>query len=307
MLLRWRLRSFHKDIEEFTKHFLAALKDHNVVKRFRLIMTPSIVESLDPVKASLQNVVKDLQHTVATMQDALRRRDDEIVSLRQEVSKLKAHQDHLEQQSHRASVRVFGIPENTPGSTVEKLLDICNNVMNLKPPLCLEEVEVLHRVRQIEKKRSQLEDGEMVIVAKPRPIIVKFVSRRTKAWVMAARKDLHRLKSHNLTHDTLQAAALKADAEDNAVDEDHDGEADDDQSPEDTRKWPLSCRFPKPVYISDDLMRDCAKTAYEVRVMKRQGLISDTWVFDCSILIEDNKGHIKKISNKEDLKKYARR
>ena len=60
MLMRWRLRSFRKEMEEFTKHFLVALEDYYVVEHFRLIMTPSIVESLDPVKASLQNAVKDL-------------------------------------------------------------------------------------------------------------------------------------------------------------------------------------------------------------------------------------------------------
>ena len=68
----------------------------------------------------------------------------------------------------------------------------------------------------------------MVIVAKPRPIIIKFVSWMTKAQVMAARKDLHNLNPHNPNHDTLQPATLEADADDNVVDEDCDGEADDD-------------------------------------------------------------------------------
>ena len=94
--------------------------------------------------------------------------------MRQAVSDLRSHQEDLEQHSRRASVRVFGIPEKKPGSTVEKLLDICNNVMQLKPPLGIEEIEVSHRVGQVEKERSQSEDGEMIIVEKPRPIIVKF-------------------------------------------------------------------------------------------------------------------------------------
>ena len=187
MLTRGRLRSLHKDMDEFTKHFLAALEDNNVVEHFRLIMKPTVDESLDPVKTSLENAVKDLQHTVATMQDTLRRRDQEVLSLRQEVSDLRSHQEDLEQHSRRASVRVFGIPEINPGSTDEKLLDICNNVMQLKPPLGIEEIEVSHRVGQVEKERSQSEDWEMIIVEKPRPIIVKFVSRKSKTRLMAAR------------------------------------------------------------------------------------------------------------------------
>ena len=224
--------------------------------------------------------------------------------MRQEVSDLRSHQEDLEQHSRRASVRVFGIPEKKPGSTEEKLLDICNNVMQLKPPLGIEEIEVSHRVGQVEKERSQSEDGEMTIVEKPRPIIVKFVSPRSKTRVMAARKGLRKLDPPDPTHDTLDA--LEADAEDDAVDKGDDGEADDDHSYEKTWKLPLSRRFPKPVYISDDLTRNRAKTAYEARMMKRQGLISDTWVFDCSILIRHNEGLIKKISKKEDLKKCAR-
>ena len=112
--------------------------------------------------------------------------------------------------------------------------------------------------------------------------------------MMAARKGLSKLDPRDPTDDTLDA--LEADAEDDAVDEG-----------DDTRKLPLSCRFPKPVYISEDLTRNRAKIAYEARMMKRQGLISDTWVFDCSILIRDSEGLIKKISKKEDLKKCALR
>ena len=51
-----------------------------------------------------------------------------------------------------------------------------------------------------------------------------------------AHKGLHKLKPRNPTHDTPQAAALEAGAGDDAFDEENDGETDDDQSTEGTRK-----------------------------------------------------------------------
>ena len=64
---------------------------------------------------------------------------------------------------------------------------------------------------------------------------------------------------------------------------------------------------PKPVYISDDLTRNRAKLALCARELKRKKLIADIWVFDCSIFIKDNAGHIKKVTNQDDLRKYMPR
>ena len=194
---RGRLRSALQldNIDEFVQHFLAALEDSRVVDSFRLIMQPSISESLDSVTGTLKAMVADLQQTVSALQSTIKKRDDEILTLRREVNDLRAHNDDLEQHSRRASVRVFGVPENTPGSTDDMLLDLCNKALKLRPPLALEEIEVSHRVGKVVEEMTQSEDGQTVVVAKPRPIIVKFVSRRTKARVMAARKNLKKMKS----------------------------------------------------------------------------------------------------------------
>ena len=63
-------------------------------------------------------------------------------------------------------MRVFGFPENTPGSTDVRLLDICNNVMALIPPLSLDDIEVSQKVGKVEPKTSQADNGE-VLVATP--------------------------------------------------------------------------------------------------------------------------------------------
>ena len=158
--------------------------------RFRLILQPSIEGSLDPVTAALNDTVADLQQAVSALQSTIRNKDDEILALRREVAEMQSRNDDLEQHSRRASVRVFGVQENTPGSTDDKLLDLCNMGLKLQPPLALEEIEVSHRVGKVIEERVEPSDGQTMTKAKPRPIIVKFVSRRTKARVMAARKIL---------------------------------------------------------------------------------------------------------------------
>ena len=273
-------------MEAFTQSFLAALEDVNVIERLRLILQPSITEKLDPVTRVLQETVKDLQQTVGSLQSSIKWKDEEIEGLRREVIDLKARADDLEQHSRRASIRVFEIPEDTPGTTDQKLLHLCNQAMQLKPPLTLEEIEVSHRVGRIEAASLQSTDGETATVVKPRPIIVKFVSRRTKARVMADRNNLKRIGKSNRHPD--------------------------DDNPEDTvfkdgaTTEDLAQIYPRPVFVSDDLTKDRARLVFKARELKRQGRILDTWVHDCSILVRDSVGRISKIAQPDDLQKFMR-
>ena len=65
----------------------------------------------------LQHSVADLQQTVSTLKDMVTKKHGEILSLRQEFRDLKTNADDLEQHSRRASIRLFGVPEDTLGST----------------------------------------------------------------------------------------------------------------------------------------------------------------------------------------------
>ena len=143
-----------------------------------------------------------------------------------------------------------------------------------------------HRVGRIEAASLQPREGETTTVVKPRPIIVKFVSRRTKARVMADRKNLKRIGKSNRHPD--------------------------DDNPEDTvftdgdTTEDLARIYTRPIFVSDDLTKDCARLAFKARELKRQGRIQDTWVHDCSILVKDSVGRISKISQPDDLQKFMR-
>ena len=115
----------------------------------------------------------------------LQAKDDQILSLTAENEKLQITVDNLEQYTRRASVRFYGIPESTPGSTDDKILTLCNTHLKFSPPLRREEIEVSHRIGKTE--------GKWDAVTKPRPIILKFVSRRDKSRMMQSRKKLRNL------------------------------------------------------------------------------------------------------------------
>ena len=73
-----------------------------------------------------------------------------ILAVRQEVRDLRTTAFDNEQSSHRASIRVFAAPEDTPNSTDNSLLVLCNDFMNIPPPLQLDEILVSHRVDRLE-------------------------------------------------------------------------------------------------------------------------------------------------------------
>ena len=126
-------------------------------------------------------------------------------------------------------MRVFGLPETPPGSTDDKVLQLVNNRMKLQPSLSLDKIAVSHRVGQV---KPMGEDGAP---PPPRPLLVKFVSRRSKARVMEVRKRL-RVRLGRRRHD-------------DGGDADNEGVADEEDSDEEREDHPE----PQPIiYISDE-------------------------------------------------------
>ena len=91
-------------------------------------------------------------------------------------------------------MQVFGVPENTPGTTDEKILSLLNGNMKMQPPIVLEDIDVSHRVVPTRPPPSTgdqnvlPQDGDPNSVAKhPRAILVKFANLHVKSRVMVER------------------------------------------------------------------------------------------------------------------------
>ena len=140
--------------------------------------------------------------------------------------------------------------------------DSCNGVLKLEPPLELSEIEVSHRLpgRSQENTSASAPQG-------PKGVIVKFVSRRTKARVMAKKNQLKNISTNVNT---------KKD-------------------------------YPYPVFFTDDLTSRRAKLAFRARQLLRNKKIQETWVYDSKIFIKDNYGRISRpIRGEKDLLKYEK-
>ena len=166
-----------------------ALDDEDIVKKFQRIMSPL----LSPIKDALDQA----NSTFASLQKQMQEKDLVITNLQTKVSDLEISLDDQEQQGRRGSMRLFGVPEVTSGTLDDKVLAVCNGLMKVCPKLTIEDLEVVHRVGKPPPSTSDTHDDHgdadqnaALDHTPPRPILVKFSSRRTKARVMKNKKKL---------------------------------------------------------------------------------------------------------------------
>ena len=235
---------------------LEALDDEAVIKKFQSVLKPLLV----PIQDSLQQVMDQN----ASLKRQLADRDATIDKLNQEVDALKITIDDLEQHGRKGSIRVFGLPEDTPGQVDEKIVTLVNEHLKVRPPIALEDVEVAHRLGKPPEQTVVLESDQAASQTRPtsRAVIVRFASRRTKSRVMKEKKNLK-------TNPFMRANGT-----------------------------------PASVYLTDDLTKRRAQLAYQARQLKREGKLSDTWVCDARIYIKDNHNHVSQINVAADFRKF---
>ena len=153
-----------------------------------VISDPVIITELESVFTPIADTItKAIQHQSQAMdwlRHQLEAKDEATKKLTKQNQDLEARIDDLEQHGHRGSIRVFGVLEDLPGTTDDKILSICNENLQLDPKLSIEDIEVSHRLGN---EPSQLCERETRSDPK-RPIIVKFSSRRTKGRVIESCK-----------------------------------------------------------------------------------------------------------------------
>ena len=124
MLTRGRLAS---TMENFKPSFLAALEDEEIVERYKLIFEPMFKTLMLPVTSKLTDTVAMLSQSITSLKKEVEEKDSIIRELQGSVSRLQVTVDDLEQHGRRESMRVFGLPETTPGST-DDILNIFQRV-----------------------------------------------------------------------------------------------------------------------------------------------------------------------------------
>ena len=278
---------------------LEAFTESETLEKVQKVMAPLLL----PYKEALNTAAQEIDSLKTKMAD----KDQIIQKLTRQVEDIETKYDDLEQHGRKGSVRVFGIPENTTGNTDTKVLNIINNMMQLSPPITIDDLEVTHRVGNVTSPSEPADQAAVVAhasaaptgppghsegqmassssssptpvltdpasdgrslassqgtartPASPRPILVKFASRRVKSRVMESRK--------NLKGKTCQDAKGR-----------------------ETK-----------VFIQDDLTQRRAKLAFRAREMKRSNLITVSFG---KIIIKNRYGRIEDVNTEQELNKY---
>ena len=256
-------------MEDYKQSFLEALEDPEIVERYRLIFEPVFESLLEPFTRQMNDNIHSLKQSVDVLKRESQAKDKIIEDLQKDVAALKVRVDDHEQHGRRDSIRIFGLSEESSGTPDEKVLRLCNKRMKLQPPLMLDEISISHRVG----KPKETEDGTPI----PRPLLVKFATRRSKNRVMEVKKELRPKEPPAATpHPRGEAAP---DVEDN----------------EDWKADGIN------IYLADDLTKMRANLAYRARQAKRDKKLMDTWVIDTKIMIKDNYSRISQVTSVEHL------
>ena len=249
------------DDDTYRLRLVEAFKDEQVIRQLQLALKPLF----DPLQQSIQQLT-DLN---AHLRQEITKRDQTISCLTQELEEQKIKFDDLEQHGRKGSIRIFGLPEETSGTVDEKVLELCNDHMKVRPKLVLEDIEVAHRLGKqppqpepSEEAAATEGDAASATQVRPRPVIVKLASRRTKGRLMKTCKNL---RNNPVQHANGTNAKIS---------------------------------------ISDDLTKRHANLAWQARQLKLGSLISDTWTYDSKILIKDKYGRITQVNTQQDISKF---
>ncbi|KAF2886645.1 hypothetical protein ILUMI_19529 [Ignelater luminosus] len=123
--------------------------------------------------AFIENVVKRV--SVAMIDNMQKELEEFIQAVIQENIILKERIDHLEQYSRRNNIRIFGMAEKQKENLEDSVIDIFEKKLNVYVPK--EAIERIHRTGR---------DSE----GKTRPVIIKFLSYKTRQQVLNNKKKL---------------------------------------------------------------------------------------------------------------------
>ena len=128
-------------------------------------------------------IVAAVQAAVLPLQKEISCLKDELAKLKSELDKVKAKANNNEQYWRRNSIRIFGLNEEDGDHCYDKVLDLCENVLEIE--VGRDELDRVHRVG----KPSEAVDGSER-PPPPRAMIDKLKGCGTKIKFLKARRGL---------------------------------------------------------------------------------------------------------------------
>ena len=180
-----RFRSGSSDIEcddpeVLVDAFIGILSDQNIMDKFvvSLCEIPHIKSKL------VEHLLPTLDQQVAGILTPLRETVD-LLSQKLSESEMRCDElewrnDDLEQYTRRQSIRIAGIPEKLSENTDDEVVKFATKVLNIQF-----EPDEIDRSHRVGPPRDPAENP------KPREIIVRFVSYKSRQKLLRAKKTMH--------------------------------------------------------------------------------------------------------------------
>ena len=191
MVVQTRSGSMDKDkqplseipLDHIKLYFIDIMNDPAVISKLKTALS-NTDEMADRVAARLDVRFKSLQAD-------LKRKDDEIQQLREEIESLKNKADDNEQYSRRTTVRITGIPE-APGESAEFPEREVQKMITAVGGNAV--IQRCHRVGPKNKGSTASASASSAAnapAATPRAVICQFTGQRDKRHVMDLKKSIH--------------------------------------------------------------------------------------------------------------------
>ncbi|CAB4036058.1 Hypothetical predicted protein, partial [Paramuricea clavata] len=135
------------------------------------------VKGLKSSIIQLENELEQTKRLVQPLNDTVIALEDFVLNLENEITRLSFKANDYEQYSRRYNVRIYGCPEENGEICSAKVDNVCRNEMKVEGS----SVDQIDRCHRVGRPRT---DG------KPRAIIVRFKSHKSKLCVMKAKKNL---------------------------------------------------------------------------------------------------------------------
>ena len=148
--------------------------DEKAIKSIALALKESIqAEVCKMLNDTVESIVKGVVDGLQLQINSLQKENDELKSTNQTLSNkievLEMKADAAEQYSRRDNLRITGVTKNKGENTDQLILDLSAGI---GADLSIDEIAVSHRV------------GKQKASGKPRDILVKFVSRRSRDKIL---------------------------------------------------------------------------------------------------------------------------
>lgn len=167
------------------------------IKQLKVEMVTHFDAKLDPIHLSLQTIqsaISTLGDHVSALEQRVSSNEDDLLDLKKHIETLEKDNTYLrdkvedaENRSRAYNLRFLHVPEGAEGKDIYgfvcELLKQLLGAENLPTPLALERAHCSPTLQQADTKK-----------ARPRPILVKFLSLRDRAHILALSRKKGELK-----------------------------------------------------------------------------------------------------------------